>query len=381
MGSETASSPTYRAGLRVGLLGGGQLARMIAIAGHALGLEIHVLSRKKDDPAAQVVRHWHKGSPDEREDVRAFLTEVDVATFESEFHDGDLLADVSRETGTPLWPRPELMKQLQDRLPQKEALDAARVPTASFIAIHGVDDLQTALHHFENGFVLKRRTGGYDGFGTFVIKNEKDLDEFRARPGVGEERFIAEQFVHFKRELAVSLARNARGQVVFTPFVETHQTDHRLDWLRGPIRPRGGGALKTRLRDFAEALDYRGLVTFELFETSKGLIVNEIAPRVHNSGHYGIEGLDPDQFTLHLKAVLDLDLTTPLPRAPAFAMVNLVGTREKAPEFPGKFAGQLHWYGKTENRPGRKMGHLTAVGAQSARLLKHLQTERKRFKL
>lgn len=354
---------------------------MLAQAGHALGLEVHVLSAKKDDPAAQVCRFWHEGSPDDRDDLKNFFGKIDVGTFESEFHDGDLLAEVSDATETKLWPHPLLMKRLQDRLPQKEALENAKVPTAPYMAIHGESDLQTALHHFEEGFVLKKRLGGYDGFGTFVIRSAKDLDDFRAHAHPGEERFIAEQFIKFKRELAVSLARNARGQVVFTPFVETHQTDHRLDWLRGPIAPRGGAALKARLREFAEQLDYRGLLTFELFETPKGLIVNEIAPRVHNSGHWGLEGLEPDQFTLHWKAVLDMELTTPVLRAPAFAMVNLVGSRGEEPSFPAKFTSHLHWYGKSENRPGRKMGHLTAVGAQAAKLLKLLQTERKRFKL
>lgn len=371
----------FHAGLRVGLLGGGQLARMLAHSAQSLGLEVHVLSKNAHDPAAQVTRHWHPGSPDSSDDVAAFLKHVDLCTFESEFHSGEMLKDARDAVGIDIFPLPETMRTLQDRLSQKEALEAAKVPTAPFMAVHGEDDLQAAVQHFSKGFVLKKRMGGYDGFGTFLIDSESDLADFRAEAHLNNARFIAEEMISFKRELAVSLARNGRGQCVFTPFVETRQTDRRLDWLKGPVSPKGAAALKKKLQTFAEALDYRGLLTFELFEGKNGLLVNEIAPRVHNSGHFGLEALENDQFTLHWKALLDLPLETPRLRTPAFAMVNLVGTSLDAPVFPRKLSQHLHWYGKSENRPGRKMGHLTAVGTNAARLLSLLQSERKRFKL
>jgi 5-(carboxyamino)imidazole ribonucleotide synthase len=158
---------------RIGLLGGGQLARMLALRGHSLGLEMHVLSESAYDPAALVVKHHHLGNPNEEEQVRKFLESVDVATFESEFLDSDLLSQVSQYTKTPIFPQPDLMGLIQDRLNQKELLILNKLPIAKFSLIHSLNDAEAALKVFGGKYILKQRRFGYDGYGTFVIDGKR----------------------------------------------------------------------------------------------------------------------------------------------------------------------------------------------------------------
>lgn len=375
MGSEN-----YRTGVKVGLLGGGQLARMLALKAHEMGLEVHVLSEKPTDPAAQVVRHWTQGSPHEARDLREFFTKVDLVTFESEFYSGELLAQISEETKTPVYPDPHVMRRLQDRLTQKESLLENHVPTAPFIAIHNVEDLHQAAVLFKNKFVLKKRQGGYDGNGTFMVKRKEDLAKIlKEVPAEGGE-FIAEAYVPFKRELAVIMARNLQGEMIHFPLVQTHQTDHRCDWVIGPVKHPRFNKRVLELALFLNEMKYVGVIGFELFDTGRDLLVNEIAPRVHNSGHYSLDALSVDQFTLHWRAILGFDFFEVKTLRPAFVMTNLIGADTAEPQFPMSLEGHLHWYAKTENRPGRKMGHINYTGGKSATLLKQALSERKKIK-
>lgn len=368
-------------GFRLGILGGGQLARMLCLKGHELGLSMHVLSRSAKDPAAQVATQWHGGNPDHAKDVEKFAREVSLVTIESEFHAGDMLAVVQKKTGTPMFPSPSVIRRLQDRLPQKESLQNAGVPTADFMAIHGRDDLELAAKHFRHRFVLKKRMGGYDGYGTFMVRSPKELARWREHLDLATDGFIAEQLIDFRRELAVVMARNSQGQIVSLPFVETCQVDHRLDWLRGPITVRSGTGFLQKLHRYLKEIDYVGTIAFELFDTGHGLIVNEIAPRVHNSGHASLEALTCDQFTLHLKAGLGDQLPQPALVSPQFAMVNLIGQGADQAQASRQTTCHLHWYGKHESRKGRKMGHLTWVGRNAKSGLALLTKERKGFKL
>lgn len=362
----------------MGLLGGGQLARMLALKGHEMGLSMRVLCPSADEPGARVAIHV-AGDPNREADVLRFAKGVDVLALESEFHSGEMLERVHTVSGTPLRPAPLLIRQLQDRLPQKSLLQSFGVPTAEFLPVSTSGELKTAAKHFGGRFVLKKRHGGYDGYGTFVMKTAKDLTN--PRVDFVKDRFIAEAFVPFKRELALQVARNPRGQTVFFPLVETHQVDNRLDWLRGPVAHPKLTALKQRISLFLKKIDYVGLIAFELFDTGRELLVNEIAPRVHNSGHASLEALNIDQFSQHLRAILDLDLIEPAPLAKGFAMVNLIGAGADTPTFPANLTGHLHWYGKRESRAGRKMGHLTLCGPSADACLKQLLRERKGFKL
>lgn len=365
---------------RVGVLGGGQLARMLVLKGHEMGLTMKVLCKSKHDPAAQVTAHATIGDPDDEKDVAAFAAECDVVTLESEFHSGEMLARASAASGTPFRPDPGIIRRLQDRLPQKEALVEHGVPTAPFLSIVNHEDLQIAIDEFQDGFVLKKRTGGYDGYGTVIVRKDADLEAARGAD-LARARWIAEAFVPFKRELAVQIARGTDGRTVVFPLVETKQVDHRLDWLRGPVKHPNFAALSKRLVRFVREIDYVGVIAFELFDTGKNLLVNEIAPRVHNSGHASLEALTVDQFTQHLRAILGHALETPKPLTKGFAMTNLIGAGAEKPAAPAKIAGHLHWYGKSESRRGRKMGHLTLTGVSADACLRQVLKERKGFSL
>lgn len=374
------TTPLYQPGLKVGILGGGQLARMLALKGAEMGLEVHILSSDAQDPAAQVVQHWHPGDPNKAEDLRNFFKQVSLITFESEFYSGELLAEVSAQTETPVLPDPHAMRLLQDRLSQKESLIDSHVATADFLAIHNIEDLHQASQIFKNKFVLKKRTGGYDGNGTFVVKKEADVSALLEKISIAGNECIAEAFVPFKRELAVIMARNPQGEMIHFPLVQTRQTDKRCDWVLGPVKHAKFNQRVLDLAVFLDGIKYVGVIGFELFDTGRDLIVNEIAPRVHNSGHYSLEALSVDQFTLHWRAILGFDFQESKPRQPAFVMTNLIGTDGETPEFPRHLQGHLHWYGKKNNRAGRKMGHINYTGVNAKSLLKLALTERKKIK-
>ncbi len=365
---------------KVGLLGGGQLARMLALKGAELGLEIHVLSKSETDPAAQVVRHWHQGDPHQPEDLKKFFEKVDLVTFESEFYSGELLAQISEQTQTPVRPDPHVMRLLQDRLSQKESLLDHDIPTADFVAIHNLEDMREAAALFKNKFVLKKRTGGYDGNGTHVIKTSGQVGKLLEKISIAGNDYIAEAFISFKREVAVVMARNIQGEMIHFPLVQTFQTDNRCDWVCGPIKHPRFEKLVLDLAVYLSEIKYVGVIAFELFDTGRELIVNEVAPRVHNSGHFSLNAMSTDQFTLHWLAILGFDFIESKPLTPAFVMTNLIGTSELSPVFPNAREGHLHWYGKTENRPGRKMGHMNYTGEKSKALLKLALAERKKIK-
>ncbi|MGE0764489.1 MAG: ATP-grasp domain-containing protein [Bdellovibrionales bacterium] len=370
-------------GFKVGLLGGGQLARMLALKAHQLGFEVHALSPSAQDPVAQVVSHHHLGDLSQRRHLEIFLAQVDVATFESEFLDASLLASVSSSTvqAAPIWPRPELMGRLQDRLPQKELMQEHNLPTLPFAAVQNMSQAEGFLNQHPKGVVLKQRRFGYDGYGTFNCRNKKELEARFAQWDDKVPALIAEPRCAFKRELAISLCRNRHGQIIVFPLVESKQVNSRCLWVKGPVRH---GRLKTltqKLTRFLKKTDYVGVMTFELFDTGRELLINEIAPRVHNSAHYSLDALNLDQFSAHLLAIGDHDLKEPRAHNKGFAMMNLLGKSNVSPEWPTLSDVHLHWYGKNENRPGRKMGHLNAVAATPELALKMVQTAERKFTL
>lgn len=361
--------------LKLGILGGGQLARMLALEGHDLGLEIHILSEKQEDPAAQVCRHWLQGDPNSKKDIIEFSKDLNVVTFESEFVNCALLGEILKKKF--VFPSLEAMGQLQDRAQQKTLLVSHRIPTSEFKVIEKAQDLEELWRNW-GPVVIKKTRGGYDGYGTYYLRAEEDLKKLQVIfPG----HFIAEKFVKFKRELAISAVRSRSGEIVFLPLVETKQTQSRCDWVVGPVKHPGLTKLQTQIKSFLNKLDYVGIIAFELFDVGAKLLVNEIAPRVHNSGHYSQQALNQSQFLLHLKAGLDMKLGPLKLLGKNFCMVNLLGTQEQDVAFPADWQGQLHWYGKKANRAGRKMGHINFLGSSPKALLKLALNERKKFSL
>ena len=363
----------------IGLLGGGQLARMLALKAAALGLRPFVLSPSPDDPAAQVTSFWKKGNPHNPSDLLSFFKQVDTVTFESEFVSASLIESTLKKLKKPPHVAPSLknLSLIQDRLSQKNLLKKYKLKTADFLSLpsqKNTKQLQDLLQKWSS-FVLKTRMGGYDGYGTFIIKNSQSLKN--KRPSTS---YIAEKFIPFKRELALTVIRS-KEQTSFFPLVETFQKEGRCLWVKGPVTHKKLEALKKQISFFLKKIHYQGAITFELFDQGTELLINELAPRVHNSAHHSLNSLTEDQFTLHLKAICNLPFQTPVPLKKGFAMLNLLGEGSKKTYWKLPKDVHLHWYGKKQSRKGRKMGHLNALASDSKQALKKLLKARKMFKI
>lgn len=372
---------------RVGILGGGQLAQMLCLAGAPLGLEMHVLSPHPTDPAAQVTGFWQKGDPSNPRDLKSFAKQVDLLTFESEFFPASLLRQGLSHAKLQIFPSLSCLESLQDRALQKNLLLTHKLATADFMLIRSKQDLLLAFKKFHNGFVLKKRTNGYDGNGTFYCHSRQDLaklEQLLPQNEVANLGFIAEEHVSFRRECALILLRTNKGQFLSLPLVETKQKDSRCDWVVGPEKHADLKKVTRKLQNLLKKIDYVGALGVELFDTGHKLLINELAPRVHNSGHYSQTALNFDQFQLHLLCGLGHDLPKIQSLSRAFAMVNLIGGANLDVAFTSGFnkhQSELHWYGKTQSRSGRKLGHLNLLGDNKQSLLKILLKERRTFKL
>ncbi|QIB73701.1 5-(carboxyamino)imidazole ribonucleotide synthase [Halogeometricum borinquense] len=358
-------------GSTLGIVGGGQLGRMLAEAAAPLGVEVVVLDPTPDCPAAPVVRDQIVGDFDDPEAFRELASRADVLTFEIELADSELLDEVSDEYDLAVHPSPDTLSLIEDKLVQKRALDDAGVPVPPFRRVDDAEDLRAALDEF-GSVMLKARTGGYDGRGNVPVRDESEVED--ALDAVGGPA-MAEAFVDFARELSV-IAVQGDDEVRTFPVGENI---HEAEILRETVVPaRTTDEVLARAdevaRDVLSVLDGRGVFGIELFETQDGDIsVNEIAPRPHNSGHWTIEGARTSQFEQHVRAVLGWPLGSTARRSPT-VMANVLGTvDESRPATLGHVesvlaaeGASLHWYGKDEARPLRKMGHLTVIDGDDA---------------
>lgn len=362
----------------VGILGGGQLARMLAMKARQMGLYTIVLSEKISDPAARVANRWIKGKINSAKDIRKVIKLSDVITFESEFISADILQKSLKDfRNKKVQPNLECLGRLQDRLQQKEWLFDHNLPTLGHVKINSKDEIELAYKAFDHRLVFKKRMGGYDGYGTFVVRNLTELKSLKKSIKGIESQFIIEPFISFKSEKSLIFARNTLGQIVAYPMIESVQTNNQCDYVIGPVTHPAEKKLRLQIIDFLNQINYVGVIAFELFDLGKNLVINEIAPRVHNTGHFSQDALNIDQFELHLRCILGLKLPEVELKQPAFVMVNLVGHSSRIPlvkKFP---TGAVHWYEKTENRPRRKMGHINYIGRSKSNLLKRAISERK----
>jgi 5-(carboxyamino)imidazole ribonucleotide synthase len=354
---------------RVGIVGAGQLGRMLALAGYPLGIECRVLDREADAPGARVAPAV-QGELDDPAALTRLATDVDVVTFEIENVAVAPLEALAERI--EVWPPPRAVAAAQDRLTEKSLFRALGIPTAEFVAIDSADDAAAAVR-LGWPVVLKTRRLGYDGRGQRVVDSAPALAAaWRELGGVPS---IAEAWVPFEREVSLIGVQGAGAQRAFYPLAENV---HRNGILASSIAPFDDPALQRRgeawLTALMTKLDYRGVLAVEFFHTNDGLVANEMAPRVHNSGHWTIEGAETSQFENHLRAVLGWPLGDTRPRGHA-AMLNLLGElprRESVLAIPG---AHLHNYGK-EPRPGRKVGHCTLVDTDRDRLLERLEVLR-----
>jgi 5-(carboxyamino)imidazole ribonucleotide synthase len=334
----------------VGILGGGQLGRMLALAGVPLGIHCICVEPAADPPAAVAAEVLHAPF-DDRDALAALARRCDVVTVELEHVPAHALAWLAERV--PVRPSPEAVSTAQDRLLEKRALNAAGVDTAPYAAI----DEPTS--GFDEGTIVKVRTGGYDGRGQVRLPPGGDVTAAARQLGVPS---IAEGVVAFGRELSVLAARGLDGTIACWPVVENEHAAGILAVTRAPAA--GLDAVKRRqaeaiARAWLQRFDYAGVVAVELFDTPAGLLANEVAPRVHNSGHWTIEGAVTSQFEQHLRAITDLPLGDPSAIG-CSAMVNLIGTLPDVDAVLAVPGAHLHLYGKAP-RPGRKLGHVTVV--------------------
>lgn len=355
----------------LGIIGGGQLAKMTAQAAISMGCQVVILDRQPYGPAAAVAREYLTGDWNDPTALLTLAGKCDVVTLENEFVDARALAALEA-SGAALFPSATTMDVVQDKFRQKTCLQQAGVPVPRFVDTATRAEVAAAGERFGWPVVLKARRDGYDGKGNATVRGLEDIDAaWRALGGDHERALYVEAFCPFERELAVIVTRGRDGRSVVYPVVETVQRNHICHIVRAPAPVDDDVA--SRVRAIAQrALDAVGAVgTFgvECFQTREGdVLINELAPRVHNSGHYTIEACASSQFDNHVRAVLGWPLGSPAMRTPAAVMVNLLGDAAgsgwpagvpTALAVPG---AALHVYGKLTSSKGRKMGHVTALG-------------------
>ena len=352
-------------GPTLGVVGGGQLGRMLAEAASPLGVDVVVLDPTPDCPAARVAEQI-EGELDDPAAVRELAERADVLTYEIETAAPDLLKDVRAATGTPVHPDPQTLATTRDKLREKEALAGADIPVPEFVPADNVAAVEDAVERF-GGVMLKARTGGYDGRGNTPVTDPEEAE--RALKQVGGHA-VAEGLVDFERELAAIGVRGADDEVRVFPVTETIHEEEILRACVSPARVDEDTRARARevVADVLGELDGRGVFGVELFDLGDEILVNEIAPRPHNSGHWTIEGAETSQFEQHVRAALGWPLG-PTERVGPTASANVLGdvSEPEAAELRGVERvlahpdASLHWYGKREARPLRKMGHLTVV--------------------
>lgn len=358
----------------VGIAGAGQLARMTCLAAWPLGIRVAVLGAPSE-PAAPMAAGVIEGDWHDAAAVRALGAAVRVVTLENEFVDAGALASV-QAAGTPVRPGADALARVQDKALQKELVRGAGLPTAPSVVLDAARDVTAAGRELGWPLMLKARRLGYDGYGNATCADEDEAREAFVRLDAGE-GVLAEGFIAFERELAVMVARSPSGERAAYPVVETVQRNHVCHEVVAPAPIAPDARLRARevAMAAADAADGLGVTGVEMFLVPGGtVLVNELAPRPHNSGHYSIEACETSQFENHLRGVLDLPLGDVRMRAPAAAMVNLLGSRTgpSAPDVPAALAvegAHLHLYDKAEVRPGRKMGHVTALGGSAEEAL------------
>jgi len=358
-------------GPRLGIIGGGQLARMTTIAAQQLGCDVVVLENNRLSPAATFASRSIIGDWNTAEALLQLASQVDVITLENEFVDAGLLA-ILEQAGHTVWPSSRTMALVQDKFFQKQALQAAGLPIPRMRATGDLAELEEAVTEFGFPLVLKARRNAYDGKGNATIRSEADIKSaWKQLGGHQGNSLYAEEFCSFTAELATIITRGPNGESAIYPIVETVQRNHICHLVRAPavVPSEIAGRAADVARRAVEAVGAVGSFGVEMFLTSDGnVVINELAPRVHNSGHYTIEACECSQFENHVRAVLRLPLGSTRMVAPSAVMVNLLG----AVHAPGRIGGlhealavpgaHVHLYGKAMSGVGRKMGHVTALG-------------------
>ena len=351
---------------KLGILGGGQLGKMMLYTTRKFDIRTKVLDPSPDAPAKFAANEFQVGSLQDYDTVMAFGADCDTVCIEIEAVNIQALRDL-RAQGKKVHPNPDSLELIQDKTKQKQFYADHNIPTSRFEIVSGKAEFDAARDRWPIPFVWKAATGGYDGFGVVVCRSEEDVQHIPNAPG------MLEAFVNFELEVSVIVARNESGEVKTFPVAdqEFHPTANQVEYVLCPTVL--DEAMQQKAYDIAvrtaEAYDICGLLAVELFVTADGeILVNEVAPRPHNSGHHTIEACYTSQFEQHVRAVLDLPLGSTELKA-AGVMANLVGAEgysgdvvyQGYDELLGEPGVNIHIYGKARTRPFRKMGHVTVV--------------------
>ena len=362
--------PIFSSDFKLAIIGGGQLGKMMLYETRKWDIHTKVLDPSPEAPCKIACNEFVQGDLQDYQDVMDFCQDADVITIEIEAVNVAALSDL-KEQGKKVYPQPECLKIIQNKIDQKEFYQARQIPTAGFMAFGSKTELRRALDENELHFPLvwKSATGGYDGRGVMVLKDGSQVDDLPDRPCLLEDK------VDLTHELSVIVARNASGETISYPVVEMefHPTANQVEYVIAPARidPELHQRAQELAEKVADKMDIIGLLAVELFLMGSGqLLVNEVAPRPHNSGHVIIEASYTNQFEQYLRAILDLPLG-PTQQKTAAVMVNLVGAEGHTGPPIYKNMDQLlamkgvtpHIYGKQRTRPFRKMGHVNIIDA------------------
>ena len=350
---------TLPPGSTIGIIGGGQLGRMLSIAAAPLGYKCHILDPHEAPCAADVAADFTRAAFDDDAALRRFGDACDVITYEFE----NVAVEPLAVLGDKLRPSARSLAVAQDRAEEKRFIEGCGAAVAPWREVASFGDVEAAVAELGTPLVLKSRRYGYDGKGQAWVRDADGAAE--AWAAIGEQPAVAETAIAFDAEFSVLIARWADGRHIFW---DCPRNEHREGILRrssvpaGPdIAPHVAAAQASALA-IAEALGHVGVLTVEFFATAEGPLVNEIAPRVHNSGHWSIEGAETSQFDQHVRAICGLPPGSTALTGSAVTMDNLIGTDvERWPDLVDETGAHLHLYGKGEARPGRKMGHVTRV--------------------
>ncbi len=354
----------------IGILGGGQLAGMLTSAASRLGCSVKIFEREGVEPISALRAVTVHGDWNKPDDLPAFAAGVDAVTLENEFIAPESLR-VLEEGGHDLVPSSRTMSLIQDKLTQKRTLQAAGLPVPDFLEVNGEEDIRAACDRIGMPMVLKRRQMSYDGKGNALLSDRDEARRIWDQLNGSDGGLFAEAFCDFERELATIVIRTREGNTHLYPVVETVQRNHICHQVTAPARladdrAHHAGQLARRAVESVEGVGAFGV---EMFLLKNGeTVINELAPRVHNSGHYTIEACETSQFENHIRVVLGRSPGSTAMRRPGAAMVNILGNVHAGGTPHMDMAARdrddvyIHIYGKEECRPGRKMGHVTALG-------------------
>jgi 5-(carboxyamino)imidazole ribonucleotide synthase len=359
--------------IKLGIIGGGQLAWMMADAANKLGIKLIVQTPSQNDPAVSIAQDSIFAPIDDDVATEILAQKCDIITFENEFVNLAALSLLEKQ-GVCFRPQLAALAPVLDKYEQRYYLQNLGLPVPDFVALSREQEIESQIANFGFPIVLKARRHGYDGQGTFIIRDIATLSTIIKQSYT---QFLVEEFVPFTKELAIIAARSVNGEIVIYPAVETFQENQICRWVIAPAKITQEQSLEIEAiaHKLLNSLQYVGVLGIELFLTADGkILVNEIAPRTHNSGHFSIDACTTSQFEQHLRAVCGLPLSNTTLNCHTAVMVNLLGyetsqsdyskQRQQLTDIP---QATVHWYSKIESRPGRKLGHITVLLEQDNR--------------